>query len=700
MKSGRPLAAHGRRAPQHLERVSDGRAERLVHVGEQADDLAARLRAERRHRLGEQARVVDRLHERAVADLDVEHDRLRARGELLRHDARRDQRDLVDRRRHVAQRVEHLVGGDEVAGLADDREPDLAHLGDELLRRQLDAEARDRLELVERPAGVPEPAAAHLPERHAARGHDRADRERRLVADAAGRVLVDDLAPERRAEVDRLAAAHHRVGQRERLARATAPGRRPPCRTPPADSRAPRRARTRARARRARRRASSSPSRLRSMSSAGRIIFVGHEDRIRTRGRAKRLRRSRRQLGREGRHHDRGARRTSATSAPSGERRLAVEVVPLDVHEVRGEKLARRSPALNDSATARRPTSSRSSQVEAASSWPRRAGRRAAAPARARREPRSRSGDVVEHPRRDGAVELAVGERQLLDVAEPGVDPALRPPARPSAARDRSPPPPPPSLARDPLGQLAPARSRPRGRAAGATSATASTMRARERRRPSRTPVYAARAPRSPTRPRTRPRRARVVEAVTTRGRRCREPRPARLPPSHALTVAPTSANSPPRGYGRSRSGPRRRRAAARARASGPSRASSGRSRGRRSGSAGRRGEGRRGRPAAAGRSPAGSGGSSRGRCGAPRAMSVSTRFVKIEPVVDARGAAPRCGSPRRSTWSGSPRRCPAGEDVADLADAVHLVAGSRIERKVVRPARREREVVPVGVRT
>jgi hypothetical protein len=64
---------------------------------------------------------------------------------------------------------------------------------------QLDAEARDRLELVERAARVPEPAAAHLPERARRTRRRSADRERRLVADAAGRVLVDDLASDRRA---------------------------------------------------------------------------------------------------------------------------------------------------------------------------------------------------------------------------------------------------------------------------------------------------------------------------------------------------------------------------------------------------------------------------------------------------------------------------------------------------------------------
>ena len=118
---GRAVTAHRVARLLHLERVADGGAERLVHVGEQADDLAARLLAEREHRLGEPPRIVERLHERAVADLDVEHDRLRAARELLRHDRRRDQRELVDGRRHVAQAVEQLVGGYEIARLADDR---------------------------------------------------------------------------------------------------------------------------------------------------------------------------------------------------------------------------------------------------------------------------------------------------------------------------------------------------------------------------------------------------------------------------------------------------------------------------------------------------------------------------------------------------------------------------------------------------
>ena len=126
LKSGGPSPRTRRERLPHLERVADRGAERLVHVGEQADDLAPGLLAEREHRLGERARVVERLHEGPVADLDVEHDRLGAAGELLRHDRGGDQRQLVDGRGDVAQRVEQLVGGDELRALPDDREPDLA----------------------------------------------------------------------------------------------------------------------------------------------------------------------------------------------------------------------------------------------------------------------------------------------------------------------------------------------------------------------------------------------------------------------------------------------------------------------------------------------------------------------------------------------------------------------------------------------
>jgi hypothetical protein len=61
-----------------------------------ARNLLAGTAAELEHLLRQHARVVERLHERPVADLDVEDDRVGPGGELLGHDRRRDQRHDVD----------------------------------------------------------------------------------------------------------------------------------------------------------------------------------------------------------------------------------------------------------------------------------------------------------------------------------------------------------------------------------------------------------------------------------------------------------------------------------------------------------------------------------------------------------------------------------------------------------------------------
>ena len=59
---------------------------------------------------GQLAGAVHVLHERAGADLDVQHQRAGALGDLLAHDRAGDQRDGLDRAGDVAQRVELLVG--------------------------------------------------------------------------------------------------------------------------------------------------------------------------------------------------------------------------------------------------------------------------------------------------------------------------------------------------------------------------------------------------------------------------------------------------------------------------------------------------------------------------------------------------------------------------------------------------------------
>ena len=150
------------------------------------------------HRLGQHARLADVLHEGAGADLHVEHQRLGALGDLLRHDRAGDQRDRLDRAGDVTEGVELAVRGREVgAGGVDDRAG--GGRGSAAPRRaQRRSPAGDRLHLVERAAGVAQASAGGLGHRGAARGDERAQDQRDLVADAAGGVLVDGGASERR----------------------------------------------------------------------------------------------------------------------------------------------------------------------------------------------------------------------------------------------------------------------------------------------------------------------------------------------------------------------------------------------------------------------------------------------------------------------------------------------------------------------
>ena len=112
----------------HLERVAGGRAEHLVHVGEQRAAGAGRRRSATSTSAARQlaASLARSGHERAGAGLDVQHQRVEAGGELLGQDRGDDQRDRLDRAGRVAQRVQAPVGGREVGGLADDRAAGLA----------------------------------------------------------------------------------------------------------------------------------------------------------------------------------------------------------------------------------------------------------------------------------------------------------------------------------------------------------------------------------------------------------------------------------------------------------------------------------------------------------------------------------------------------------------------------------------------
>ena len=137
------------------------------------------------------SRFLARGHERARADLDVHHQRVEPGGELLRQDRGDDQRQRLDGAGGVADRVEAAVGRRELSGLADDRAAGARARPSESGQVRRRVVAGDRVELVERPARVAEPAPGDHRHGAAAGGDDRRQQQADLVADAAGRVLVE-----------------------------------------------------------------------------------------------------------------------------------------------------------------------------------------------------------------------------------------------------------------------------------------------------------------------------------------------------------------------------------------------------------------------------------------------------------------------------------------------------------------------------
>jgi hypothetical protein len=153
---GRTLAAQGGDRLLDLERVAARAAQRAVHRCEQRDDGTAAIGPEldHRHRQLELALQVGKKGARAA--LHVEHEpRQPSASFLLMMLAAMSGIDSTVHRR-VAQGVHLLVGGRDLVGLSDERAPDLDELLAGLRERERRLEARDRLELVERAAGVPE----------------------------------------------------------------------------------------------------------------------------------------------------------------------------------------------------------------------------------------------------------------------------------------------------------------------------------------------------------------------------------------------------------------------------------------------------------------------------------------------------------------------------------------------------------------
>jgi len=195
-----------------LQRRADGIAERLVHIGHQRHTAALHRAAHTSHRTRELLGLLKILDEGAIAPLHVDHEAFGALGQFLGKHGAGDQREARDRARLLAQRVEFGVGRGEILVLRTNRAIDLRQLRRELVVAELGLETGDRAELVERADDVVMLHAAHHRHHHTGGHRQRHQHQRRLVAHATRRVLVD-LRLGDFGQVNHFAGNHHLLRQ-------------------------------------------------------------------------------------------------------------------------------------------------------------------------------------------------------------------------------------------------------------------------------------------------------------------------------------------------------------------------------------------------------------------------------------------------------------------------------------------------------
>ena len=168
--------------------------------------------ADGHHELCQLNALVHGFHKGTGAGGHIQQNGVRAGGQLLGHDAGRDERDAAHGGGHIPQSVHLFVCHGDALALADDRQTDAVDLCKELFLRQGRPGARHALHLVDGAAGVAQTAAAHLGDLDPAGCHDGGDHQRGLVAHAAGGVLVHLDARNGRKIHHHTAVSHH-IGQ-------------------------------------------------------------------------------------------------------------------------------------------------------------------------------------------------------------------------------------------------------------------------------------------------------------------------------------------------------------------------------------------------------------------------------------------------------------------------------------------------------
>ena len=131
------------------------------------------------------------MHESATAILNIEHDGVCSRSEFLAHDRAADQRYVVHRAGDIAQRIETFVRRHQVGRLADDGHSAVADDADEIVHGKRHVEAGNRLEFIDRAAGMAQASTRYLGDLAAAGSHQWGGDQGGSVGHAAGGMLVD-----------------------------------------------------------------------------------------------------------------------------------------------------------------------------------------------------------------------------------------------------------------------------------------------------------------------------------------------------------------------------------------------------------------------------------------------------------------------------------------------------------------------------
>ena len=180
-----------------LDGVSCTARQRLVHVRDKRDGWQSGGRGNVCEAFREVSRAFERRHEGPAPGLHIHDEALQACRKFLREDRRRDQWDRLHRRRHIPDAIETLVGRCEVCSLSDDGAANLTHGARKEGGFGLRIVTRDAFELVERATRVAKATSGDHGYIGAAGSEHGREHEAHIVANAAGRMLVEHWAIER-----------------------------------------------------------------------------------------------------------------------------------------------------------------------------------------------------------------------------------------------------------------------------------------------------------------------------------------------------------------------------------------------------------------------------------------------------------------------------------------------------------------------